>query len=165
MKLLLILALIINIADYGEIPSEGMEMTINEAHEDILTGEVRMDLDGTLLCDGDLTVTITRSSAGLEDEFCCADQCTTGNGQTSESLAFTPQGIAKWFIHYTPAAGSYETVTYRFEDNTESRTLTVHYDYTTQGVERVQSSGHTVQKVLRDGILYIMQDNKTYTIL
>ena len=165
MKLLWILALIISVAGQGDIPAEGMELTINEAEEDILSGDMQMKVSGTLLSTNPLTVTITRSEEGLNDEFCCANQCTAGNGETSEDLSFTPDGMANWYIHYTPTPGSYQTITYLFSDGSESRSLTVHFDYTTQGIQNTDHSVDRVQKVLRDGILYIITDNKTYTIL
>ena len=165
MKLLWILALIISVAGQGDIPAEGMELTINEAEEDILSGDMLMKVSGTLLSTNPLTVTITRSAAGITDEFCCANQCTVGNKETSESLSFTPDGMANWYIHYTPTPGSYETITYLFSDGSESRSLTVHFDYTTQGIQNTDHSVDRVQKVLRDGILYIITDNKKYTIL
>ena len=165
MKLLWILALIISVAGQGDIPAEGMELTINEAEEDILSGDMQMKVSGTLLSTNPLTVTITRSAAGITDEFCCANQCTVGNKETSENLSFTPDGMANWYIHYTPTPGSYETITYLFSDGSESRSLTVHFDYTTQGIQNTDHSVDRVQKVLRDGILYIITDNKTYTIL
>ena len=165
MKLLWILALIISVANQGDIPAEGMELTINEAEEDILSGDMLMKVSGTLLSKNPLTVTITRSAAGITDEFCCAGQCTAGNRETSEDLSFTPDGMANWYIHYTPTPGSYETITYLFSDGSESRSLTVHFDYTTQGIQNTDHSVDRVQKVLRDGILYIITDNKTYTIL
>lgn len=165
MKLLWILALIISVAGKGDIPAEGMELTINEAEEDILSGDMQMKVSGTLLSTNPLTVTITRSAAGITDEFCCAGQCTAGNRETSENLSFTPGGMANWYIHYTPTPGSYETITYLFSDGSESRSLTVLFDYTTQGIQNTDHSVDRVQKVLRDGILYIITDNKTYTIL
>ena len=165
MKLLWILALIISVAGQGDIPAEGTELTVNEAYEDILSGDMQMKVSGTLLSTNPLTVTITRSAEGLNDEFCCANQCTVGNGETSEDLSFTPGGMANWYIHYTPTPGSNETITYLFSDGSESRSLTVHFDYTTQGIQNTDHSVDRVQKVLRDGILYIITDNKTYTIL
>ena len=165
MKLLWILALIISVANYGDIPAEGTELTVKEAYEDILSGDMQMKVNGTLLSTNPLTVTITRSAAGITDEFCCANQCTVGNKETSESLSFTPDGMANWYIHYTPTPGSYETITYLFSDGSESRSLKVHFDYTTQGIQNTDHSVDRVQKVLRDGILYIITDNKTYTIL
>lgn len=161
----MMLALVISVTGYDDIPEEGMELTVNEAQEDILSGDIVMKVDGSLICSNPLTVTITRSAAGLTDEFCCAGQCTAGNGETSETLNFTPGGMASWYIHYTPTPGSYETITYLFDDGSESRTLTVHYDYTTQGMESIQNSEFRIQKVLRDGIIYIIKDNQKYTIL
>ena len=165
MKLLWILALIISVANQGDVPAEGMELTINEAKEDVTTGEMQMKLEGTLLCTNPLTVTITRSAAGITDEFCCAGQCTAGNSETTETRSFTPDGMASWYVHYTPTPGSYETITYEFNDGSDTRTLTVHFDYTTQGVEDVQGDNVQCTKVIRDGILYIIKDNKKYTIL
>ncbi len=163
--LFMMLALVLSVTGYDDIPEEGMELTVNEAQEDILSGDIVMKVDGSLICSNPLTVTITRSAAGLTDEFCCAGQCTAGNGETTETLNFTPGGMASWYVHYTPTPGSYETITYLFDDGSENRTLTVHYDYTTQGVERIQNSEFRIQKVIQDGIIYIIKDNKKYTIL
>ncbi len=163
--LFMMLALVISVTGYDDIPEEGMELTVNEAQEDILSGDIVMKVDGSLICSNPLTVIITRSVAGLTDEFCCAGQCTAGNGETTETLNFTPGGMASWYVHYTPTPGSYETITYLFDDGSENRTLTVHYDYTTQGVERIQNSEFRIQKVIQDGIIYIIKDNKKYTIL
>ena len=112
-----------------------------------------------------LTVTIHRSATELADEFCCAGQCKAGNEELEETLHFTPNGEASWFIHYTPEAGSKETMTYTFSDGQESRTLTVVFDYSTQGIQNTDHCVDGVQKVLRGGIIYIIKDNKTYTIL
>ena len=163
--LFIVLALVISVTGYEDIPEQGMEVTVNEAYEDLLSGDMLMKVEGSLICSNPLTVTITRSSEGLTDEFCCAGQCIGGNEETSQTLHFTPGGMASWYIHYTPTPGSYETITYRFDDGSENRTLTVHFDYTTQGVESIQNSEFRIQKVLRDGILYIIKDNKKYTIL
>lgn len=142
MKLLLILALIVNLTGYGEIPAEGADTTVTEVTQDPLTGQALMLLEGTLLSSGPLSVTITRSQSGLSDEFCCAGQCTAGNGQTTEQLDFTPEGVVNWFIHYTPAAGSDETIRYVFSDTQDTAVLTVRYDYTAQGMETVKALPH-----------------------
>lgn len=157
-------ALIVSVDGYGEVPETGLEMTVNEAEEDPLSGKMTMGISGTLLTATPLTVTITRSSAELSDEFCCAGQCTAGNGDTSETLVFQPNGIANWYCHYTPAVGSNETVTYCFSDNQESRSIIVHYQYQEQGLEEIQDSNKCA-KILQNGILYIIKDNKKYTIL
>ena len=166
-ELFMMLALVISVTGYEDIPEQGMEVTVNEAYEDILSGDMLMKVEGSLICSNPLTVTITRSSEGLTDEFCCAGQCIGGNEETSQTLHFAPGGMASWYIHYTPTPGSYETITYLFDDGSESRTLTVHYDYTTQGMETVESRKSKVEskKILRDGIIYIIKDNQKYTIL
>ena len=165
--LFMMLALVISVTGYEDIPEQGIEVTVNEAYEDLLSGDMLMKVEGSLICSTPLTVTITRSSEGLIDEFCCAGQCIGGNEETSQTLHFTPGGMASWYIHYTPTPGSYETITYLFDDGSENRTLTVHFDYTTQGMETVESRKSKVEskKILRDGILYIINDNKKYTIL
>ncbi|MBR6829864.1 MAG: hypothetical protein IKM83_04565 [Paludibacteraceae bacterium] len=165
--LFMMLALVISVTGYEDIPEQGMEVTVNEAYEDILSGDMLMKVEGSLICSNPLTVTITRSSEGLIDEFCCAGQCIGGNEETSQTLHFAPGGMASWYVHYTPTPGSYETITYLFDDGSENRTLTVHFDYTTLGMETVESRKSKVEskKILRDGILYIIKDNKKYTIL
>ena len=130
-------ALLVSVSGHGEISVEGMEITINEAELDPMTEKPLMELNGSLLCSGNLTVIINRSEAGLEDEFCCADQCRTGSGEKSDTLQYTPTGKVNWFAHYTPAANSNVTIVYLFSDNTESRTLTVHYVYQTESIENV----------------------------
>lgn len=165
MKLLLILGLIINVAGFGEIPAEGMRIEMTEAEEDPLTGKMVMELNGTLLCNTELNVSITRSESGLSDEFCCAGDCRMGNGETTEQLSYTPEGMATWFAHYNPAPNSDVTVNFVFSDGSDSRTLTVHYLYTAEGVDEVQSTENKVRKTVKDGILYIEKDNKTYTVL
>ncbi|MBO4666139.1 MAG: Omp28-related outer membrane protein [Paludibacteraceae bacterium] len=122
-------ALIVNVNGHGEVPESGLEIQCTEATVDPLTEENVMELKGDLLCEGELKVTISRSSTGLTDEFCCATQCTPGNGQTSEELTFTPSGVTNWYAHYTPAEKSNETVTYTFAAGGESRVVKVNYVY------------------------------------
>lgn len=130
-------ALIVSVDGYGEISKEGMNLTLTEAEEDPMTEVKQMNLDGDLLCSSSLTVTVTRSEAGLNDEFCCAGQCKAGNGEKSEVFQYQPGGIATWFAHYTPVPYSDVTIVYVFSDGTESRTLSVHYIYQAEGVESV----------------------------
>lgn len=132
-------ALIVSLEDYGDVPETGLSVTLTEAEEDPLSGEMQMKLQGSLLCTAPLTVTIARSESGLTDEFCCAGICTAGNEERSETLNFNPSGIASWFIHYTPEPQSDVTVIYTFTDAAESRTLTVHYIYNAQALEKVQT--------------------------
>ena len=158
-------ALIVSVNGQGDIPATGMELTIDEAEEDLLSGEMVMKVEGNLLTNNPLTVSVSRTSAGLVDEFCCAGQCRFGNGETTEELQFQPTGLASWYIHYTPQAGTNETITYSFDDEESQAVLVIHFKYPAQGVESIQHSEFGIQKVLRDGIIYIIKDNKTYTIL
>ena len=116
-------ALIVSVRGEGEVPEQGMELTITEGEEDILTGQYTMELEGDLLTNaGSVTVQITRSASGLTDEFCCADNCTAGNGETTETKQFSLSGLAHWYAHYAPVAGSEETIAYTFSDGSDSRT-------------------------------------------
>ena len=125
-------ALVVSVDGQGEISETGMELTITEAEIDPFTETPLMSLNGSMLSTGSLRVTITRSAANLTDEFCCAGQCNPGDSTTRQELTFSPQGVTSWFVHYTPAEKSYETIVYFFKDDETSLTLTVHYAY---GVE------------------------------
>lgn len=157
-------ALIVSIDGLGDIPAEGLDTTLTTATIDLLSGETVMKLEGSLLATEPLTVTITRSVAGLSDEFCCAGQCTSGNAETSETLQFTPGGMAQWYVHYMPVPGSDVRITYTFSAGGEERQLRVHYVYAAEGIESVRPTD-SVRKVLRDGHLYIVQPNNTLQIL
>jgi hypothetical protein len=132
-------ALIVSVQGHGEIPAEGMELTITEGEQDILSGKYQMSIYGNLLSITPLTVTITRSAANLDDEFCCSERCTPGNQQSTETLYYTPNGVANWYVHYRPAQNSDEKVQYVFHDGIESRTLSVNYIYKTEGIDQVTS--------------------------
>ena len=156
-------ALIVSVNGQGDIEEQGLEVTLNDAEEDPLSGKILMKLDGNLLCQGTLTVTISRSSAGMEDEFCCG-QCFTGNGETNQTLTFTPDGLSDWFIHYTPTPNSHETIVYTFSDSAESLILTVHFNYDAQGIEEVQKDDVPCTKFIRNGIVYIEYNNHIYPL-
>lgn len=154
-------ALIVSVEGQGDIPKEeGMEITISEAQEDQLTGEMIVKLNGTLLCNEPLTVIINRSVEGIEDEFCCANQCTFGNGLTTDTLNFTPGGLASWYAHFSPA-DTYVTIVYTFSTETESRVLKVHYNVT-QGLDDVQSDKTSCKKFIQNGLLFIQHNDKIY---
>ncbi len=155
-------AIVVEVDGQGELTEEGMEFTVNEASIDPLSGLPVMSITGTLISNGALTVNITRSNAGITDEFCCAGQCKTGNGETTEILNYTPEGLSDWFIHYNPAAGSNETITYTFSEGAESLTMTVHFNYDSQDVEQISATQKGSQKILKDGIVLIIKDDKVY---
>ena len=155
-------AIVVEVDGQGELTEEGMEFTVNEASIDPLSGLPVMSITGTLISNGALTVNITRSNAGITDEFCCAGQCKTGNGETTEILNYTPEGLSDWFIHYNPAAGSNETITYTFSEGAESLTMTVHFNYDSQDVEQISATQKGSQKILKDGVVIIIKDDKVY---
>ena len=155
-------ALIVSLDGHGEIPEEGMELTITKAPVDPFTGEATIKLEGSLFCNGPLTVNISRSVAGVEDEFCCAGQCTGGNGQLTETLEFTPNGMATWFTHFKPAA-SFVTVVYTFSSGEEAYVLTVHYNVT-QDLETITEQAPKARKIIRDGLLWIEHNDKIYNL-
>lgn len=165
MKLFLILALILNLAGYGEIPEEGLDLVVTETEIDLTTDKPVMSLEGDLMADGPLNVTITRSQAGIEDEFCCAGQCTGGNKETTETRSFTPSGIASWYIHYSPTPDSDVQITYHFADSEESRELRVRYIYSAQGIEQIKNQKSKIQKILLDGHVYIISNHQIYQLL
>ena len=159
-------ALTLSVEGYDEVPEEGLEITITEAPINPLSGLPQVELKGEVLCVAPLTVNISRSAAGLSDEFCLG-QCIPGNRQLTETLQFTPSGLTEWYAHYSPDANSHETIVYTFTDAEESLTITVHYFLGTEGMEDIngEQKSSTGKKVLREGILYIEKNNKTYTIL
>lgn len=164
MKLFLILALIINVNGYDDIPEEGMDLVVTQAEIDPMTGEPMMSLKGDLLADGQLDVTITRSQSGLTDQFCCGE-CLYGNGQTEQILQLSPQGPTDWNVHYYPTANSDVQITYHFADNSDSRELHVHYIYSAQGIEQIKNQKSEIKKVLLDGHVYIISNHQIYQLL
>lgn len=159
-------ALIVSVKGHGEIDAAGMQISLTEAEEDPLSGNRVFVISGTLLADGPLTVQIARSEEGIADEFCCADQCTSGNGQKEESLNFTPSGTAKWYVHFYPEWGkrTHSTTTYTFSDGNQTLTLEVQFDFDSQDIESIHSSDAGIQKVLKNGIIYIIKDNMIYNL-
>lgn len=157
-------ALIVSVKGQGEVPAEGLDLLITEGEEDPLTGRYTMALEGELLAESSqITVHITRSAAGLEDEFCCGSNCTAGNGQAQEDKAFTVSGVAKWYAHYMPAPGSDETICYVFDDGVQSCELRVHYLYATGGVEQGTAECRNAKR-LQNGQVHILHDGQAYSL-
>lgn len=154
----------LSVNGYGNVPPEGMDTTITTAEIDLLTGEPVMTVSGDLFATSPLTVTIDRPSAGLSDEFCCG-LCVPGNSEIQQILRFSPAGPSSWYAHFYPAANSDMTVTYTFTEGADTRVIRVRYLYTAEGIDNLPSSDNSFRKVLKDGILYIVNDSKTYTIL
>ncbi len=158
-------ALIVSVKGAGEVPEEGLSLIINEGEEDILTGKYTMELEGDVLIEsGELEVQIIRSASGLEDEFCCGNNCTAGNGETQETKTFNFNGLAHWYTHYVPVMGSDETIRYIFRDGEESLEVRVQYVYQTDAVSEVKGDVSATHKVLRDGQVYIQRNGQQFTV-
>lgn len=163
MKILLILALILNVEGFGEVTEQGMDTVITATQTDPLSGKQRMELKGSLLANGPLTVTVTRSQTGLSDEFCCANQCTAGNGETIETLSFNPDEFASWYVHYNPSPDSDVRMTYRFSDNTDTLELRVRYLHQSEGLILTPSRNRTL-KILRNGHIRIIREDNVFNL-
>ena len=159
-------ALIVNVEGYGDIETAGMQIRLTDAKEDLLSGKWVFEINGSLLANGPLTVQIARSEEGIADEFCCAGQCTNGNGKKEESLNYAPDNIVNWFVHFYPEWGklTHSTTTYTFSDGNQTLTLVVSFNFDSQDIESVHSSDAGIQKILKDGIIYIIKDNKIYNL-
>lgn len=158
-------ALIVSVKGEGEVPEEGMSLIITEGEEDILTGKYTMELEGDVLIEsGELEVQIIRSASGLEDEFCCGNNCTAGNGKTEETKTFYFNGLAHWYTHYVPAMGSDETIRYIFRDGEQSVEVRVQYVYQADGVSNVKDERPVTSKILRDGQLYIERNGQRFSM-
>lgn len=159
-------ALIVSIDGEGEVPEQGMQLTITQGEADVLSGRYIMTLEGEVLASsGQLTVQITRSAEGMEDEFCCADNCTAGNGLMQEAHTFTLSGLSRWYVHYMPTPGSDVTVNYLFSDGEQSRLLTVQYHYVSDGVPDTENDASAAHagKVMHNGQLMISRNGEYYT--
>ena len=160
-------ALIVSVKGEGEVPAEGMNLTITEGEEDPLTERYTMVLEGELLTEASqITIRITRSAAGLEDEFCCGGNCTAGNGQTQEEKVFNVSGVVRWYAHYMPAAGADETITYVFDDGKQTCEVRARYQYTAGAVEHaaadMRNSGNA--KRLQNGQVQILHEGQVYSL-
>ena len=121
--------------------STTITVTEYEYDEDLMTA--LMEVKGQLYSDEsqNITVTITRSSTGLDDQFCAAGNCVPGNGELTQVCDFTIGTMAmqrSWFTHYTPMVAGNEEISYEFNDGVNPViTLTINYSYMTTAVENV----------------------------
>lgn len=105
--------------------------------------EATMGITGQLYSDEtqNITVTITRQSTGIIDQFCAAGNCVPGNGGLNQVCNFTIGTMAmqrSWFTHYTPLVAGNEVISYEFDDSINPTiTLTIQYSYLMTAVEDV----------------------------
>ena len=110
-----------------------LRITEYEWDEDL--EEALMEVRGQLYSDEsqNITVTITRQSTGIIDQFCAAGNCVSGNGELSQVCEFTIGSLPmqrSWFTHYTPLEEGTETIGYEFNDGVNPTiTLTIKYSY------------------------------------
>lgn len=110
-----------------------LRITEYEWDEDL--EEALMEVRGQLYSDEsqNITVTITRQSTGIIDQFCAAGNCVPGNGELSQVCEFTIGSLPmqrSWFTHYTPWEAGTETIVYEFNDGVNpTLTLTIQYSY------------------------------------
>lgn len=102
-----------------------------------------MEVRGQLYSDEteNITVTITRQSMGIIDQFCAAGNCVPGNGELNQVCEFVVGTMAMqrtWFTHYTPVVAGEEVISYKFNDSVNPAiTLTIKYSYSMTAVEDV----------------------------
>ena len=139
------------IIDDEEVTTEITQNTtlrITEYEWDEDLEEALMEVRGQLYSDEsqNITVTITRSSEGIIDQFCAAGNCVPGNGELSQVCEFTvgTQPFQRsWFTHYTTWEAGTETIVYTFNDGVNPAiALTVKYSYLTSAVEDVVAPQH-----------------------
>ena len=105
--------------------------------------EALMEVRGQLYSDesNNITVTITRQSEGVIDQFCAAGNCVPGNGELTQVCEFVVGAMEmqrSWFTHYTPMEASDEEISYEFNDGVNPAiTLTIKYSYLMTAVEDV----------------------------
>lgn len=105
---------------------------ISDYKEDFFGDGMVMSIKGSLVVSKtptNLTVGITRPTAGLKDEFCLGN-CVSGNGEQTQVL--TPTLLNEnniWYTHFYPTEPSVTTIAYRFDDGENAITVTVKYCY------------------------------------
>lgn len=128
--------------------TQNTTITITEYKWDEDLGEALMEVRGQLYSDesNNITVTITRQSEGVIDQFCAAGNCVPGNGELTQVCEFVVGAMEmqhSWFTHYTPMEASNEEISYEFNDGVNPTiTLTIKYSYLMTAIENVVSPQH-----------------------
>ena len=131
-------------------------VTVDENEEDIVTtitkdttfivtnyeenwdGKPEMSAKGQVSSTSDkITVTIERSTEGLNDQFCLG-ACLQGNGEKTQVEELTLGPVNIWLAHFYPTEPSETTIAYTFDDGVNPAiTLTIKYSYLMTAVEDV----------------------------
>lgn len=123
--------------------TQNTTITITEYEWDEDLEEALMEVRGQLYSDEsqNITVTITRQSTGVIDQFCSAGNCVPGNGELNQVCEFvvgTMEMQRSWFTHYTPMEAGEEVISYEFNDGVNPTiTLTIKYSYLMTAVEDI----------------------------
>ena len=123
--------------------TQNTTITITEYEWDEDLEEALMEVRGQLYSDEsqNITVTITRQSTGVIDQFCAAGNCVPGNGELNQVCEFVVGAMEmerSWFTHYTPMEAGEEVISYTFNDGVNPAiTLTIKYSYLMTAVEDV----------------------------
>lgn len=139
---------VINGEDVATEITKDTTLLVTEYEWDEDLGEALMEVRGQLYSDesNNITVTITRQSEGVIDQFCAAGDCVPGNGELTQVCEFVVGAMEmqrSWFTHYTPMEASNEEISYEFNDGVNPTiTLTIKYSYLMTAVENVVSPQH-----------------------
>ena len=123
--------------------TQNTTITITEYDWDEDLEEALMEVRGQLYSDEsqNITVTITRQSTGVIDQFCAAGNCVPGNGELNQVCEFVVGAMEmqrSWFTHYTPMEAGEEVISYEFNDGVNPAiTLTIKYSYLMTAVEDI----------------------------
>lgn len=125
-----------------EVP-QNTTIIVTEYEWDEDLEEALMEVRGQLYSDesNNITVTITRQSEGVIDQFCAAGNCVPGNGELNQVCEFVVGAMEmqrSWFTHYTPMEAGEEVISYEFNDGVNPTiTLTINYSYKTTAIDHV----------------------------
>ena len=123
--------------------TESTTILVTEFEWDEDLEEALMEVRGQLYSDEsqNITVTITRQSTGVIDQFCAAGNCVPGNGELNQVCEFVVGAMEmqrSWFTHYTPMEAGEEVISYEFNDGVNPAiTLTIKYSYLMTAVEDI----------------------------
>ena len=128
--------------------TENTTITVTEYEYDEDLEEALMEVKGQLYSDEsqNITVSITRQSTGIIDQFCAGGSCIYGNEELTQICELTIGSMPmerQWTTHLTIAEASTTTIIYSFNDGVNPTiTLTIKYSYLMTAVENVVAPQH-----------------------